>query len=189
MRHDAIQHTLKQLGIHGAINVIDSRLGQMMEEDGRKGDLLFKGQGKNGRDLVVNISVGTAFAQSYLHNSAYISKFVLDQLESNKNTKYKEGYRNIGVDFMPLTFEMHGQTSDTFIEFFKKLVTAAADTNNIHYCVMYNYWQKRISTTMQKYNAKIMNNAQKKISRVAGMLRDGDVDLIDIVANEQHVNM
>ena len=42
---------------------------------------------------------------------------------------------------------------------------------------------------MQRYNAKIMNNAQKQISRVAGMLRNGDVDLIDIVANEQHVNM
>ena len=29
-----------------------------------------------------------------------------------------------------------------------------------------NYWQKRISTTMQRFNTKIINMLHKKISRV-----------------------
>ena len=46
-----------------------------------------------------------------------------------------------------------------------------------------------MSTTMQKYNAKILYMSQKKIARVNGMLRYGDVDMNDIVANERHVHM
>ena len=34
--------------------VIDSRLGRMTEVDGRKGDLLFAGMGKDNNDLVVD---------------------------------------------------------------------------------------------------------------------------------------
>ena len=40
---------------------------------------------------------------------------------------------------------------------------------------------------MQRFNAKIFNMAQKKISRVTGMLRTGDVDLNDVlIENERH---
>jgi hypothetical protein len=188
MRHDAIQYDLKQLGIQGSINVIDSGLGQLLEHDGRKGDLLFKGMGTNGRDLMIDISIGNAMASSYLHNSAHISKYVLNLLENNKNTKYRDHYRAAGIDFKPITFEMHGQTSNVFTEFFKKLVRNAADVNDIHYSLMFNYWKIRISTTMQRYNAKILYMTQNKIARVSGLLRNGDVDLNDIVASERHVN-
>ena len=57
MRHDAIQNDLKQLGLLGAISVIDSGLGHLLEEDGCKGDLLFKGQGRNGEDRMIDISI------------------------------------------------------------------------------------------------------------------------------------
>jgi hypothetical protein len=118
MRHDMLQFNLKQLGMHGGNNVIDSELGQMTENDGRKGDLLFNGMGKDGCGLVVDISIGTATAQSYLDRSAHISNYVLNKLEANKYTKYAAGYRNIGVDFTPLTFEMQGATSDLFDNLF-----------------------------------------------------------------------
>ncbi len=41
---------------------------------------------------------------------------------------------------------------------------------------------------MQRFNAKIINMSQKKISRVTGMLRTGDVDLNDVIENERHVH-
>ena len=188
LRHDAIQQDLKQLGAYGGISVIDSGLGQMIERDGRKGDLLFKGLGTNGRDLVVDISIGTAASQSYLHNSAHIAKYVLNKLEDNKFTKYRDDYKKIGVDFLPLTFEMLGQTSDLFAKFFKKLIAIAADVNNADYATQYSYWQKRLSTTMQKYNAKILHMSQNKIARASGLLRNGDLDLHDIIENELHVH-
>jgi len=187
MRHDAIQHGFKELGAYGGINVIDKGL-DITESDGRKGDLLFKGLGRQGRDLVVDISIGDPSAQSYLHNSAYISKYVADLLEANKLRKYAAAYREAGVDFMPLTCEMLGATSDLFIKFLKKLVAFAADVNNIHYSVMFNYWQKRLSITMQRYNAKIIHLAQKKIARVNNSVCNGDFDLTDIIANERHTH-
>jgi hypothetical protein len=70
MRHDMLRYDLKQLGIHGGNNVIDSELGQIMVNDERKGDLLFNGMEKDGCGLVVDISIGTATAQSYLDSSA-----------------------------------------------------------------------------------------------------------------------
>ena len=87
-----------------------------------------------------------------------------------------------------MTFEMHGQTSDLFIKFFKKLVRAASDVNGIPYSVMFNYWKIRISTTMQKYNAKIIHMSQNKIARVTRMLRNGDADLNDIITDQRHVH-
>jgi hypothetical protein len=65
----------------------------------------------------------------------------------------------VGIDFKPLAFEMHGAVSETFTKFFKKLAHAAAEENEIPYCVFHSYWQKRLSTTLQKYNAKALHLA------------------------------
>ena len=51
-----------------------------------------------------------------------------------------------------------------------------------------NYWQKRLSITMQRYNAKIIHLAQKKIARVNNSVCNGDFDLTDIIANERHTH-
>jgi hypothetical protein len=48
---------------------------------------------------------------------------------------------------------------------------------------MFAYWQKRLST-LQRYNAKILHMAQNKITRVKNLVRNGDVDLNDMIAKE-----
>lgn len=53
---------------------------------------------------------------------------------------------------------------------------------------MFNYRKIRLSSTMQRYSAKIVIMCQSKIARVSGWLQDCDVDLDDIVANVRHVN-
>ena len=49
--------------------------------------------------------------------------FLTYLLETQKNAKHKDNYRpqgaGVGIDFKPLTFEMHGATSETCIKFFK----------------------------------------------------------------------
>jgi hypothetical protein len=56
---------------------------------------------------------------------------------------------------------------------FKKLVACAADVNNIHYFIMFAYWQKHLSTTLQRYNAKIIHHmAQNKMTRVTNLVRN-----------------
>jgi len=187
MRHNAIQHDFLQMGQYGGKRVIDSGLGRMIENDGRKADLLFAGMGRNNTDLAVDFTVGNPCAPSYLPRSKDIANHTLDLLETNKITKYEAAYRAVGVDFKPLAMEMFGAVSDTFISFFKALALAAADANDMPYCIMYAYWQKRVSTTMQKYNAKILHLSQHKIARVMGLVGDDDLDLSARVLNERHI--
>ena len=188
MRHNAIQYDLMQLGQYGAKRVIDSGLGRIIEEDGRKGDLLFGGMGTNNTDLVVDITLANALTRAYLPQSAHVQNYALSLLEHNKIVKYAAAYRNVGVDFKPLALEMHGATSATFTKFLKELTSAAAKENDIPYGIMYSYWQRRISTTLQKYNAKVLQSANNKIAHATGQMRDGDLDLNDHVLNERHIH-
>jgi hypothetical protein len=67
---------------------------------------------------------------------------------NHTNAKDKEQYRRLGVDFKPLVMEMHGAISDTFLKFIKKLASAAADRHDPPYCIIFSYWQRRISTVL-----------------------------------------
>ena len=40
---------------------------------------------------------------------------------------------------------------------------AAADRHDRPYCIVFSYWQRRISTVLQKFNARILYLAQCKI--------------------------
>ena len=187
-RHDAIQNDIMQLGQHAMKRVQDSGLGNMITQDGRKGDLLFYGMGKNNSNLVVDITIANATSPHYLPNSSITEKFALNFLEKGKYRKYSEHYRQEGIDFMPLALESHGAVSDTFLKFFKKLANAAAEVNEIPYCIMVNYWQKRMSTTLQKYNSKIMQYASLKIAKKTGRLREDDIVHLNTVQQAEHFN-
>ena len=57
---------------HGGVRAIDAGLSRMTEDDGRKGDILFPGFGRNGTDLlVVDICIANACAKSYVRNSRH----------------------------------------------------------------------------------------------------------------------
>ena len=177
-----------QLGQHAMKRVQDSGLGNMITQDGRKGDLLFYGMGKNNSNLVVDITIANATSPHYLPNSSITEKFALNFLEKGKYRKYSEHYRQEGIDFMPLALESHGAVSDTFLKFIKKLANAAAEVNEIPYCIMVNYWQKRMSTTLQKYNSKIMQYASLKIAKKTGRLREDDIVHLNTVQQAEHFN-
>jgi hypothetical protein len=68
----------------------------------------------------------------------------LTQLENGKFRKYGAQYHAVGVDFKLLAMEMFGATSHA-------LAKEAAEINDTPYCTTFSYWQKRISTTVQRY--------------------------------------
>ena len=152
-----------QLAKHAGFQAVDSGLGRMIAEDGRQGDTLFTGLGHGGKDLVVDYSIANACAPSYIQQSAHVQGHAMHLREDAKNTMYKEQYRRLGVDFKPLVMEMHGAISDTFLKFIKKLASAAADRHDRPYCIIFSYWQHRISTVLQKFNARILYLTQCKI--------------------------
>lgn len=64
----------------------------------------------------------------------------------------------------------------------------AAEVNDIPYCITFSYWQRRVSTTLQKYNANVFHNALNKIARVTGLMNNGDQDLSDTILNDRHIH-
>ena len=48
---------------------------------------------------------------------------------------------------------------------------------------MFSYWQRRMSTTLQRYNAKVFNLAQLKISKAGGS-RVNEFDIHHAVSHE-----
>jgi hypothetical protein len=83
--------------------------------------------------------------------------------------------------------EMFGATSDIFLKFLKALAKEAAEINDTPYCTTFSYWQKRISTTLQRYNAKVLQQSQYKIARVTGLLHDDHTDLNTSILNDRHI--
>ena len=117
--------------------------------------------GKDNKDLVVDVTIANPCCPTYLHHARDIEKYALTLLENNKLKKYKTQYHAVGVDFKPLAMEMFGATSDIFLKFLKTLAKeAAAEIKTIPPTARttFSYWQtqKRISTTLQRYNAKIL---------------------------------
>ena len=146
--------------------------------------------GKDNKDLVVDVTIANPCCPTYLHHARDIEKYALTLLENNKLKKYKTQYHAVGVDFKPLAMEMFGATSDIFLKFLKTLAKeAAAEIKTIPPTARttFSYWQtqKRISTTLQRYNAKILQQTQYKIARVTGfLLHEDHIDLNHAVLND-----
>jgi hypothetical protein len=83
--------------------------------------------------------------------------------------------------------EMFGATSDIFLKIIKTLAKDAAEINDTPYSTTFSYWQKRISTTLQRYNAKVLQQSQYKIARVSGSLHEDHNDLNNSILNDRYI--
>mmetsp|Transcript_5106 Transcript_5106/g.8358 ORF Transcript_5106/g.8358 Transcript_5106/m.8358 type:complete len:104 (-) Transcript_5106:3054-3365(-) len=70
------------------------------------------------------------------------------------------------------------------------LVTIAAERSRIPYGILYSYWQKRISTALQRATAKELHLVEMKIAREFGVSADiigGEETLFnDCLLNDNH---
>ena len=70
---------------------------------------------------------------------------------------------------MPLAFESFGAVSEDTVKLMARLASKAAELTNIPYSVLLSYWRKRISTTLQVQNARIlMVSAARILARGGG---------------------
>ena len=79
---------------------------------------------------------------------------------------------------MPMAFEIYGACSKTFDEFLCSVVKIASEINSIPYSVLLSYWRRRISTTLQIYNARLINEGYLRLFDNGGgnLHREIDVD-------------
>ena len=69
---------------------------------------------------------------------------------------------------MPLAFESFGAVSEDTVKLVAQLTSMAAELSNIPYSVLLSYWRKRISTTLQVQNARILMVSAARILAKGG---------------------
>ena len=112
----------------------------------------------------------------YVSQAAQIRHYALNRLHRLKNTKYLSRCTEINSSFMPLAFESFGAVSDDVVKLVANLVSKAAELTNIPYSVLLSYWRKRISTTLQVQNARILMLSSARILSRGGGRSDAAFD-------------
>lgn len=153
-RHFEIQKDIHALAIEGHIRT--SSYGISLD-NGRRADLEFHGEGKNGKNLMADITIVSSVCASYMEQSFTNKNFAIENAERLKTTKYNQACIEQNVDFLPLVFEMFGEPSNTTIKIIQQFVKKASAVSKIPYHILMFYWKKRISTTLQKMNAAILS--------------------------------
>lgn len=165
-RHDTIVYALKALAQMGGMRADDRGLTVFRaidEDDGKRPDLLLPGFEDDGKDLLLDVTIGTPTCASYVSRAANTPHYTLRLLHKRKNDKYLQRCTEIGASFMPMAFETFGAVSEEAMGVIAKLVQRASDVTKIPYSILFNYWKKRISSALQVHNARTLVNATRDI--------------------------
>ena len=100
-----------------------------------------------------------------------------------------ELFLSLFINVLPVALEIHGVTSETFKKLIRRLATEISDANDVPYCIALSYWQRKMSTSLQRMNATILRSTQVKISRRSGMMREVDLDPNDHTFNDRHTSL
>ena len=182
-RHDAIVREFKSLVNHAGYQFTDARLGELrtiyndnyMAADGCI-------RGLRDKPLHIDVTIANPTGPSYLHNgnSSQIKHFAIKDKEKLKNDKYLRRCQDINTEFMPLAFEIYGSASVSVNKLIQDLASTAAERTYTPYHVLLFYWRKRISFTLQYYNAWIINQAYLKLNNCGGGNIHRDLELDNI---------
>ena len=86
-------------------------------------------------------------------------KSSIKKSENVKNRKYLADCELLHVDFKPVIWEVFGMPSDYFCDLFSSLARQISTLSKIDLSIIYSYWQKKFSFTLQLYNARLLINA------------------------------
>jgi hypothetical protein len=160
-RHDALCKNFQSLTNHAGLTFIRPKLGELRtphHDDSLAADGCVKGLFDKATHIDVTIANPTG--QTYLRMGAHSQRHLAIKTRGKyKEDKYKNRCQQIDRKFMPLAFEIYGSCSEKVDSLIKSLVHRAASLNNIPYSVLLSYWRRRIATTLQVYNARIINQA------------------------------
>ena len=117
-RHDAIIRDLKDLASQASVQAQDKHstlFGVEDENDGQRPDLMLTGQGVNGYDLLLDITISHPTCQSYVQLACKERGHTIKKKIKAKNDKYKDKCETRGTCFLPLAFESFGLASKEVI--------------------------------------------------------------------------
>ena len=182
-RHDAIVQDIKSMCNHAGLQFADSRLGELRtptHNDNKAADGCIRGLRSKPLDIDVTVWNSTGVT-ALRRGSGAIQHQTISDAEKVKTDKYEERCRQIDHYFMPWAIEIYGATSKKVESFIDKVVEKAAEINAIPHAILLSYWRKRISTTLQFYNARLINQAYLQLNDNGGgnMYRDFALDRVE----------
>ena len=166
---------LKDLASQAGVQAQDKHLTLFRvedENDGQRPDLMLAGQGVNGRDLLLDITIGHPTCQSYVQSACRERGYTITKKNKAKNDKYKDKCEMQGACFLPLAFESFGLASKEVVTIISNLAQKAAELSGVPYACLLSYWKKRISTTLQIGTAKFIVEASSSCSRLSHSKQD-----------------
>ena len=169
-RHDAIVQDIKSMCNHAGLQFTDSRLGELRtptHNDNKAADGCIRGL--RSKPLDIDVTVWNSTGVTALRRGAgAVQHQTISDAEKVKTDKYEERCREIDHYFMPMAIEIYGATSKKVESFIDKVVEKAAEINAIPHAILLSYWRKRISTTLQYYNARLINQAYLQLNDNGG---------------------
>jgi len=121
-------------------------------------------RGLRDKPLHIDVTIANPTGPSYQHNgnSSQIKHFAIKD-------------KDINTEFMPLAFEIYGSASVSVNKLIQDLASTATERTYTP------YWRKRISFTLQYYNAWIINQAYLKVNNCGGGNIHRDLELLLLV--------
>ena len=118
-------------------------------------DLFIPFLGSGGNGLLLDAVFSDPRGASYVSQSANKIGHARKVNESKKNKKYKTLSSQIGYSFIGASLEIFGSINEKLQDLIKTLVQRAAERAMIPFSSLLGYWNKRLSMTVQRGNAKL----------------------------------
>ena len=155
-KHNMLVQEYKRLAQLAGAPAKDHHLGVFASlNSGIKPDLLIRHLGSGGNDLLIDFCICDPRGTSYVSHSAVKMGYARNKNESKKNNKYRRLSNQLGYSFLGASVEIFGSMTEKLQDLIKALVQRAAERSMIPYSTLLGYWNKRLSMTIQRGNAKL----------------------------------
>ena len=159
-RHDAVQYAwtamLRSVGFQCELEKLHEF------PDKRRADISVYNY-KDGKKLLLDISVVNPQVPAFLSHSADSSGAAASRRDEEKAIKYSESATSLGYLFQPVVAEAFGRWSEKAIELFRDIGRRPSVDFLEDRSAFAHYWRNRISSVLQRQNARIVINKVKKI--------------------------
>ena len=179
-KHDMLVRLFKALARVAGVKFQDHHLTiflALTENNLLRPDLLLAAMGPNLRDLFIDFVFTDPRSQSNAPQSAVKFGAARDKRERMKINKYRDLCEQLGYSFTAASLEIFGSMTDSLHQLIQQLVQKAAERSNIPYSILFPYWCKRISMTVQRGNAKFFMEASVRMSGSSDSRGDASVML------------
>ena len=157
-RHHALREGLIRLGKAAGHLVTREERNLLPGTNRIPGDLVLKFQGKNGADLVADVTVVSSLKDDVIERGAVEVGWAAATGEHRKERLVGAACRAQNLDFVPISVESLGGFTPTAIKVIRKLATQKAQRNNSDVKRTINQEFKKLNILLMRGNGSLLLN-------------------------------